>query len=191
VVEYDAILLTGGSARRLGGRDKPALAVGGVPIAARVAAAVADAARLVVVGPCPPAVRADVVTREEPPGGGPVAALIAGLSHVDRDRVAVLAGDLPFVTAATMHALGRLTSDADVALLVDGDGRDQLLCALWRTAALRAAVDGFGAGSPMRAVLAATEPDRVHRLRLPADGPPPWFDCDTEADLARAREWAD
>ncbi len=189
MVNYDAILLTGGSARRLGGRDKPALDVGGIPIAARVASAVADAAKLVVVGPCPAGVRADVVTREDPPGGGPVAAVIAGLSHVDSGRVAVLAGDLPFVTAATVRELAKLTGDADVAVLVDGEGRDQLLCAVWRTDALRVCVAGRGAGSPMRAVLAAAE--RVHRLSLPTDGPPPWFDCDTEADLARAREWAD
>jgi molybdenum cofactor guanylyltransferase len=187
VADYDAILLTGGSARRLGGRDKPALAVGGVPIAARVAAAVADAGRLIVVGPCPDGVPADVVTREDPPGGGPVAGVIAGLSQVERDRVAVLAGDLPFVTAATVRRLRE--SRADVALLVDSDGRDQQLCAVWRTEALRAAINGFGAGSSMRAVLAAAS--RVERLAVPADGPPPWFDCDTEDDLARAREWAD
>jgi len=24
---------------------------------------------------------------------------------------------------------------------------------------------------------------------ISAGGPPPWFDCDTDEDLARAREW--
>lgn len=180
---YDAIVLTGGSARRLGGIDKPALHIGGIPIAARIAAAVSDAGKLIVVGPCPPAVHADVVTREDPPGGGPVAATIAGLSYVDSDWTAVLAGDLPFLTAAVITELR--AAAGDVALLVDDTGRDQLLCAVWRTAALRAATDGLGAGSPMRAVVAAAE--NVRRVSVDRQHPPPWLDCDTPADLEEIR----
>jgi molybdopterin-guanine dinucleotide biosynthesis protein A len=180
---YDAILLTGGSARRLGGIDKPALEIGGIPIVARIAAAVADAAKLIVVGPCPPGVPADVVTREDPPGGGPVAATIAGLSHVDSPKTAVLAGDLPFLTGEVITLL-RETAD-DVALLVDANGRDQLLCAMWRTEALQAATEGLGAGSPMRAVLAAA--GTIRRVSADQLYPPPWLDCDTPADLEEIR----
>ena len=39
------------------------------------------------------------LVREQPPGGGPVAALRAGLAEVPTDVVALLAGDLPFLTA--------------------------------------------------------------------------------------------
>jgi molybdenum cofactor guanylyltransferase len=180
---YDAIILTGGGARRLGGIDKTALEIGGIPIAARIAAAVTDAQKLIVVGPCPPEVTADVVTREDPPGGGPVAATIKGLSYVDSDWIAVLAGDLPFLTGELITRLREAA--ADVALLVDGDGRDQLLCALWRTEALKAALKGLGAGSPMRAVLAAAE--NVRRVSADRLHPPPWLDCDTPADLEEIR----
>jgi molybdopterin-guanine dinucleotide biosynthesis protein A len=180
---YDAIVLTGGSARRLGGVDKPALEIGGISIAARIAAAVADAGKLIVVGPCPPGVPADVVTREDPPGGGPVAGVVAGLSYVDSGWIALLAGDLPFLTG---EVIGRLREAADdVALLVDGDGRDQLLCSVWRTEALAAATAGLGAGSPMRAVLAAA--DNVRRVSADSMYPPPWLDCDTPADLEEIR----
>lgn len=180
---YDAIVLTGGSARRLGGIDKPALEIGGIAIAARIAAAVADAAKLIVVGPCPPGVAADVVTREDPAGGGPVAATIAGLSYVDNEWVAVLAGDLPFLTGEVVNRLR--AAPADVAVLVDGSGRDQLLCALWRTEALKTATHGLGAGSPMRTVLAAA--DNVRRVSADRLHPPPWLDCDTPADLEEIR----
>ena len=185
--EYDAILLTGGSARRLGGRDKPALEVGGRSIGARAAAAAATAHRLIVVGPSPVGVAADVVTREDPPGGGPVAAIHTGLSYVESTWVALLAGDLPFLTAAVLDELRRAAAAVDVALLVDADGRDQPLCAVWRAGVLRSVL---GAGESMRSLLGAVPPERVERLRIAAD-PPPWFDCDTEEDLARARTWAE
>lgn len=80
---YAAVVLAGGAARRMGGVDKPALPVGGRPMRDRVLAAVADAAPRVLVGPAgavPPGVR---VTREDPPGGGPVAAAAAGLALLD------------------------------------------------------------------------------------------------------------
>ena len=77
---FAAVVLAGGAASRMGGADKPALPVGGRPMRDRVLAAVAAAAPRVLVGPsvlAPPDVR---VTREEPPGGGPVAAVSAGLA---------------------------------------------------------------------------------------------------------------
>src|SRR5205823_3789838 len=48
---FDAILLTGGTARRLGGVDKAGVVIGGRPLARRVASAATDACRLIVVGP--------------------------------------------------------------------------------------------------------------------------------------------
>ena len=185
---YDAVVLAGGRAARLGGRAKPQLVVGGRTILDAVLAAVPDARRRVVVGPpqpVPPEVR---LVREEPPGGGPVAALTAGLAEVEADVVAVLAGDLPFVTAELVHELlGRLTGDG--VLVVDDTGRDQLLLGVWRAAVLRRALPDQAAHAPLRRVLA---PLAVRRFRPPpgTGRPPPWTDCDTPADLARARAWA-
>ena len=103
--EYDAIVLAGGAGRRLGGVDKAALEVGGRTLLDRVLAALVDARRVVVVGPSrslPPGV---IVTSEQPPGGGPVAGLAAGLDLVEAPLVAVLACDLPFVTVDTLRTL--------------------------------------------------------------------------------------
>ena len=184
---YDAVVLAGGKAARLGGRAKPQLVVGTRTILEAVLAAVADAGRRVVVGPPQPVPAGVRLVREQPPGGGPVAALHAGLGQVEAEVVAVLAGDLPFVTADLVGELrGRLTGDG--VLVVDDTGRDQLLLGVWRTAVLRAALPAQAAHVPLRRVLA---PLAVRRLRpaVPPGVPPPWTDCDTPADLARARGW--
>jgi molybdopterin-guanine dinucleotide biosynthesis protein A len=186
---WTALVLAGGRAKRLGGQPKPQLEVGGRSMLATVLAATEGATARVVVGPPQPVPPDVVVVREEPPGGGPVAALRAGLAVVRTEVVAVLAADLPFLTAALVDELrARLTGDG--ALVVDDTGQDQLLLGVWRTAALRAAVAAAPPGpTSMRRVLA---PLAVRRLRpaVPAGRPPPWTDCDTPADLARARSAA-
>ncbi|MEU7609047.1 NTP transferase domain-containing protein [Micromonospora sp. NPDC049204] len=207
MVTYAAVVLAGGSARRMGGVDKPALPVGGRPMRARVLAAVSDASPRVLVGPVdvfPEGVR---VTREDPPGGGPVAAAAAGLALLDPDTavVALLAADLPLLTRAAIgdlltHLAGE-TADGgpvgsgrpDGACFVDGNGRRQSLCGVWRVAALRAGLDrltaergGSLSGAPVRALLAGLV---VREVPWSGDGPPPWFDCDTDEDVRRAEEW--
>jgi molybdenum cofactor guanylyltransferase len=186
---YTAVVLAGGKAARLGGRPKPQLEVGGRTMLAAVLGAVADASRRVVVGP-PQPVPADVVlVREHPPGGGPVAALRAGLPSVTTDVVALLAGDLPFLTAALVTDLRReLTGDG--VLVVDDTGRDQLLLGVWRATALRAVVADAAGPTSLRKVFA---PLTVRRVRppVPPGSLPPWTDCDTPAELARARALAD
>jgi molybdopterin-guanine dinucleotide biosynthesis protein A len=190
---YDAVVLTGGRASRLGGLHKPGVAVGGRTLGERVLAAVRDADRTVVVGPAVPGIRVDLITREEPPGGGPVAALAAGLVGVLAPVVATLGGDLPFLDPPAVLRL-RTALEADLtaaaALYVDEDGRDQPLCAVWTTSALRAALRRAGGpgGISLAALLAAATGTLV-RLREAGEGPPPWFDCDTEQDLATARGW--
>jgi molybdopterin-guanine dinucleotide biosynthesis protein A len=185
-ISYDAVVLAGGTAGRLGGVDKPALTVGDRTLLDRVLDAVPDALRTVVVGPTRTTDRAVVWCREEPPSGGPVAAIAAGLELVTAPVVVVLAGDLPFLTTTTVHALLEAKADRDGALLVDETGRDQLLVSAWRTDALRAALPGTPAGARLGAVLAGLDAARV-TIRLDPGAPPPWFDCDTEQDLASAR----
>jgi molybdopterin-guanine dinucleotide biosynthesis protein A len=186
---FSAVILAGGRAARLGGQAKPQLLVGGRPILAAVLDSVADAERRVVVGPPQPVPQDVLLVREQPPGGGPVAAVAAGLAEVRTDVVVVLAGDLPFVSAGLVRGLRERLTDQGV-LVVDDSGRDQYLLGAWRTAALRAATATACAPTSLRRVLA---PIAVRRWRpevRPGD-PPPWLDCDTPADLARARAVAD
>jgi molybdopterin-guanine dinucleotide biosynthesis protein A len=179
------VVLAGGRAARLGGQAKPQLQVGGRTMLDTVLAAVPDAHRRIVVGP-PQAVPADVLlVRERPPGGGPVAALRAGLTEVATETVAVLAGDLPFLTTGLVVEL-RTALSADGVLVVDETGRDQLLVGVWRTAALRAAVADSAGPTSLRKVLGPLSVRRIRPVVAPGS-PPPWMDCDTPADLARAR----
>jgi molybdopterin-guanine dinucleotide biosynthesis protein A len=183
---WTALVLAGGRAKRLGGQAKPQLEVGGRSMLAAVLAATEGATARIVVGPPQPVPADVVVVREQPPGGGPVQALRAGLAVVRTDVVAVLAADLPFLTAALVDELRtRLTGDG--VLVVDDTGQDQLLLGVWRTAALRAAVAAVPPGpTSMRRVLS---PLAVRRLRpaVREGQPAPWTDCDTPADLDRAR----
>ncbi|HEY3734226.1 MAG TPA: NTP transferase domain-containing protein [Streptosporangiaceae bacterium] len=196
-------MLAGGQGSRLGGGDKSALIVGRRPLAASVvrAAGAAGARQVIVVGPprawLGPAVR---VVREQPPGGGPVAALRRGLAEVSAAWVAVLAADLPFLTEAHLAALLAAGSGSSAAgggsaageraagaVLMDDSGRPQWLAGCWRAAALRAALGGYG-GSSMRGLLGPMHP--VLLPLMPRGGePPPWLDCDTPEDLRRARAW--
>ena len=140
---FDAVVLAGGAARRLGGADKPGVRVGGRALLDRVLSACADAAVTVVVADPRPTARPVRWAREEPPGGGPVAALDAGLRHTTAPVVVVLSADLPFLDMATVRRLTATlaASGAEGALLSDAEGRDQPLVAAYRADALRRALD--------------------------------------------------
>ncbi|MBC3843431.1 NTP transferase domain-containing protein [Streptacidiphilus sp. 4-A2] len=200
---YDAVVLAGGAARRLGGADKPGLPIGGTPLLERVLAGCAGAGTTVVVGPRRPTGRPVRWAREQPPGGGPVAAIAAALPLVTAGTVLLLAADLPFFDAATADRLcAALTgtapatataaaadaaqadaAQADAAVLVDAEGREQPLAAAYRTDALRAALALLG--RPVRAAAAAAG-RRLPTLRLP-DPDAVATDCDTWDDVERAQ----
>jgi molybdopterin-guanine dinucleotide biosynthesis protein A len=162
------------------------LDVGGLPILDRVLGTLsaAEVGPLVVVGE-PRAVSYPVLwTREQPPGGGPVAGLAAGLAEVSSPRVLVVAGDLPFLDQATVESLraAELGAGGPVgAIVVDATGRDQPLVGCWSTEALRAALPRSPAGTSMWRLIAP-----LQLIRIPAGMP--LLDCDTpyELDLARA-----
>lgn len=133
-LKYDAIVLAGGRSRRMVGRNKVSLPIGGKPLVASAVEAVSGAERICLVGPRAPldeALGPDwdprwVQTQEEPAFGGPVAGIVAGLNALrggSAPLVAVLACDLPEAPGAIEHLLARideLTEDALCALAPDG-----------------------------------------------------------------------
>ena len=136
-----AIVLAGGASKRLG-VDKPEQRIGGRRLLDIALAAVTDAESVVVVGP-PRDVPAGVtVVCEDPPGGGPVAALATGFAALPDDPadIVVLAADLPRITPAAVTALAVARGGAPVALAVDDDGRVQYLTAVWDSTALAVAL---------------------------------------------------
>jgi molybdopterin-guanine dinucleotide biosynthesis protein A len=203
---YAAMVLAGGAGRRLGGVAKASLEVGGRPLLERVLAAVPDARPRIVVGPNQLAsgLPVDVaVTSEEPPGGGPVAAAAAGLALLPPGIgfVALLAADLPFLTRSAVADLRRVAAapTLDGALFVDSEGRPQLLCAVWRLASLTSRLNSLRVergrldGAALRDLVGGMRIGQIPEYRRAGadSAPPPWFDCDTEADLTDAERWVD
>ncbi|MGW7620252.1 NTP transferase domain-containing protein [Streptomyces antimycoticus] len=183
---YDAVILAGGAARRLGGVDKPALRVGGRALLDRVLDACRGAGRTVVVGPRRPTVRPVRWAREEPPGGGPVAAVDAGVRQTTAPVVLVLSADLPFLTPETVETLLNGVEGTEGAVLIDSDGREQPLVAAYRAEPLRREIallatehGGLG-GLPLRLLVSELA---LARLQHPTAS----FDCDTWEDITTAR----
>lgn len=142
---FDALVLAGGEGRRLGGVSKAELRIGDRTYLDRALEAVGAAERRVVVGP-PELARPGVpTTLEDPPLGGPVAGIAAGLDHLGTAGapwVALLACDVPRAAGLLPRLTAALAGDpaADGAVVVDGEGHRQALVGVYRRAALAAAV---------------------------------------------------
>lgn len=146
-----AIVIAGGEARRFGS-DKLALRDDqGRGLLELTVTGVADEADpVIVVGPERDFGREVIWTREEPPGGGPCAALIAGVACLPEGitHVAVLAGDAP-AGGAAVSALRQVIDDAAAAVVTDSAGREQPMTAVYAVGPLKAALATYGDGRDM------------------------------------------
>lgn len=180
MIEFDAIILAGGRGSRLGGLRKPELALDGRRLVDRALAAASGARRVVVVGDAE--VAAGVPhTREDPPYGGPVAAVEAGMSFLKTHSLwtLILASDLPEVEAAVPVLLAvEPCGDEDGICLTGPDGRLQWLLGYYRTDALRARLADRG-DPPLTAMHRLLGP---LRLRGVAAEPQLTADIDTPED---------
>lgn len=193
---FDALILAGGAGRRLGGRDKSALTVAGQPLLSRVLRAVTAARQVVVVGQVQVPDGVGQVS-EDPPGGGPVAGVIAGIKALRDQRapnasepapwVCVLAVDQPAADdalAPIIAGLARVGPDVDAVCHQDSDGHPQWLLAAYRRPALERAMSPLGSGHGVA----------MHRLVAPlrflylSAGAEHVGDVDTWADHA---QWED
>ena len=184
----DAIVLAGGRSSRLSGTPKSALLFGGASLLQRTVGAASIARRIVVVGeaamlelagPLPDAV---LVTREDPPFGGPAAGIGAGMAALagSSDFTLVLACDMPEVGAAVRELLAAVRPGSDGAVAIDARQHPQHLVAVYNTARLADALTGRSLdGLSVRALASS--------LRLdPVDAPPgSTDDVDTWADAER------
>ena len=143
------VLLTGGASTRMG-TDKARLVLNGETLAARAARVLTAACDPVIeVGP---GVSGLPAIQEDPPGAGPLVALLAGVGALGNPRVVVLlACDLPFVEAPLLQLLVEWPGNGTVIPAVDG--RAQYACARYGRAALDGAVEALRDGvTSLRAI---------------------------------------
>ncbi|MET0931397.1 MAG: molybdenum cofactor guanylyltransferase [Aeromicrobium sp.] len=188
---FDALVLAGGRSSRMGGVGKLGLVVDGETLLAHACAAVSDARRLVVVGPPgqPGTPDGAIGVQEDPPFAGPAAAMSVGLSVLGgdpADRVVVLAGDVPRAREAVPALLAACDQNpnADGVVARSSDGHRQPLVAIYRRAALGAALaahEPLANGSVMRVIADL----RLVEIDIPDDV---LADVDTPADLQRLTE---
>ncbi|MGW9157102.1 molybdenum cofactor guanylyltransferase [Microbacterium sp. NPDC055665] len=186
-----AVLLVGGEGRRMGGIVKPLLTLEGRSLLGRTVDVLGDAGvtPIVAVGPLLDDAVDVVWTREEPPLGGPVAGIAAGIAQMSAEWVLILAGDLARPDAVVHGLLSHRVDDAAAPASVDGvvfsaDGHPQWLAGLYRTASVRHALDRIETDrdSSVRALLGGLAIEWV------ADQEGITADIDSPADLARARQ---
>lgn len=142
----DAVVLAGGRSSRLGSVPKATLRYQQHTLLERTLAATGFARHIVVVGDLvPPTHRGQILlTREDPPYGGPAAGIAAGVTTLaaagpaQSDYTAVLACDMPHVEAAIARLVESLPkqADNDGVLACDDAHRLQPLVAIYKTAAL-------------------------------------------------------
>jgi molybdenum cofactor guanylyltransferase len=201
------VVLAGGGSRRFEG-DKISARLGPRTLLEHVLAGLPPGLPAVLVGELPRRLRVEVpdlvVTREQPPGGGPAAGLAAGCAALPPAvrSVLVLGGDQPFCGGAgprLLAALNRPPAEEparkraakpagpgpakrpQAALGIDPDGRQQFLLAAYRVRPLRRALGELPDGRRMRDVVADL---RVVHVPVTAREA---LDVDTREDLECAR----
>ena len=176
--DVTVVVLAGGESRRFGS-DKLAAPLGGSTVLDHVVAGLPAAWPLVVVGAARPTVGEVAWTREDPPGGGPLAAVEAGLALVRTGILVVVAGDMPFagsVVRTLVDALREASPGVVAAVGTDEDGVPNPLLAAYRSDAVREGLPQPAHGRPARSLL------RLPHVEVRLTGPAV-RDVDTPADL--------
>ncbi|MFJ4170143.1 NTP transferase domain-containing protein [Paenarthrobacter sp. NPDC089714] len=142
-MEFNAVILAGGRATRLGGVPKPGLRYDGASLLSHALDSVRGASRIVVVGPRQDGLPDGVLSaREEPAYAGPAAAIAAGLAVLGATDPApwtlVLACDMPHASRGVAAILEEVAGHhgTEGAMAVSSDGRQQPLLGIYSTQAL-------------------------------------------------------
>jgi molybdopterin-guanine dinucleotide biosynthesis protein A len=141
--EVEGFILAGGLSSRMGA-DKSRLRLGGRSFVERAAGALgAVAGRVRVVGSRPGLESHGLpVVRDIHEGLGALGGLHAALADCAARWAAVVSCDLPFVTGELFVRLASLRAEgAEAVAPIQADGRPQPLCALYASAACRAAAE--------------------------------------------------
>ena len=105
--DVTVVVLAGGTSRRFGA-DKLGARLHGSTVLETVVGSLPAGWPVVVVGPTRECGRPVTWTREDPPGGGPLAGVAAGVLRVRTAVVAVVAGDMPYAGPALERLVAAL-----------------------------------------------------------------------------------
>ncbi len=180
-----AMILTGGSSSRFGSNKSQAI-LGSRSLIENLLTGLPTEIEIVIVGPkVQDASRSVLYAREEPPGGGPVAAIHAGLKLIESEFVAIIATDMPFAHQIWGDLIANLPVIHDATIPLDSAGVRQTLCALYRADSLRQAFVEIGEvhGQSMRNL---TRLLSVRELHVQPDRQRHLIDIDTHSDLQEA-----
>lgn len=181
------MILTGGASTRFGS-DKSQVKIGQLSLIQTLLTTLSPEIEIVIVGPQLGEITRTInFTREDPIGGGPVAAIDAGLSMVRSEYVAVIATDMPFASQIVEVLSESIPFDEDAIIPLDAQGVRQPLCALYRTKALAQALHKLETvqGQSVRRLM---ENLTVKELALDPDLQRILLDVDTPSDLEHATD---
>ncbi len=162
--------------------DKTVADVGGVSLLERTLSGLPDGSLVVCVGPPVPTTRAVTWAREDPPLGGPLAAVEAGLGALPSgvETVLLIAGDMPRAGLASAALLEALEANSGgLAVVVDDEDRPQPLLSAWARDLLTERIGALAptAGRAVTALLDTANPVLVD------DAWGASADVDTDEDL--------
>jgi molybdopterin-guanine dinucleotide biosynthesis protein A len=176
--DVTALVLAGGSSRRFGS-DKLSALLHGTSVLDHLLTSLPQAWPVIVVGARRETARPVQWAREDPPGGGPLAGVAAGVALVPTEIVAVVAGDMPYAgppLAELVTALRNQPPDVAGVVAIDDGGDANPLLATYRTAALARAIPTPAHGHAAKLLLGLPHTElTVHGVAA--------RDVDTRADL--------
>ncbi len=184
-MDIPVVLLSGGKSSRFGA-DKSKVDYHGRPLIEQVISTFPVETEFIIVGPKFNLSESSFTfTREVPAGGGPVAALAAGVALVNAKYAAVIATDLPFAGKVIQELVQHLSPTQDALIPLDSSGRLQSLCAIYRVDSLRDALISLGSldGKSMRALISLLQ---IKEIDLGEDFASSLLDIDAPADLQAA-----
>jgi molybdopterin-guanine dinucleotide biosynthesis protein A len=191
VGQVGLVLLTGGTSRRFGS-DKSQAQINGRSIFDFIVGSIPDSIPLIIVGPDPKTStdRDFTVVSENPPSGGPVAGLMAGLAQAKFDLLILLATDMPFALSYVLSLMDLLEKEDDAILFQDSKGFLQPLAGIYRRSALvkRFTELGDPTGESMRRFISTL---KIQAVTMTQEVETAFIDIDTPADYERAIAIAD
>jgi molybdopterin-guanine dinucleotide biosynthesis protein A len=188
------VILAGGASRRMGGREKTFLSVGGMPILAHVAQALAAQCHPITISTGGDPARFDAFglgVIADTQGRGPLAGLASALDWFVKPQSGVthvlsVPSDTPFLPGDLAMRLAAALKPHTFAACAASGGRLHPVIGLWPLAsrhALREAIAGDVLS--FHGALAGKDVARVEWSTLPRD---PFFNINTPADLLAAEE---